>query len=373
MFEYLSFFWSLILIVFLSILLIKDFSNYSKRKGFIISGVLIIHLISTYYFYFTALEVNKDSLRFFSNPDNLTFIDLLENFNLMKLAKSTMTFLAIILKKIGFNFLSITLLSSIVGFLGFRKFILETDFQKIDTILKKSIFYFLMFCPSFHYWTSGFSKEAFVFFLLSHLFFLKIKFAKHYIQLIFLILLIGLFRFYIALFIIIAMIIYIKQKHFSKKPIYDLIILMGVIFFSILSFEMFNLEEIIINFQNLKNKSDWNGTTTYPINQTNIIQRGIIVLFRPIFFDANNLKSLILSFENIFMLTIFCYICYLFIFSKIYFKKTYQLTVALVLFVFSFLFHSTYMYNLGLASRMKIHFLPFILYVLSIGYETKTD
>ena len=29
------------------------------------------------------------------------------------------------------------------------------------------------------------------------------------------------------------------------------------------------------------------------------------------------------------------------------------------------------MYNLGLASRMKIHFLPFIIYVLSIGYETK--
>ena len=142
MFEYLSFFWSLILIVFLSILLIKTFSNYGKRKGFIISGVLIIHLISTYYFYFTALEVNKDSLRFFSNPDNLTFVDLLENFNLMKLAKSTMIFLAIILKKIGFNFLSITLLSSIVGFLGFRKFIVETDFQKINSFLKKSIFYF---------------------------------------------------------------------------------------------------------------------------------------------------------------------------------------------------------------------------------------
>ena len=373
MFEYLSFFWSLILIVFLSILLIKDFSNYGKRKGFIISGVLIIHLISTYYFYLTALEVNKDSLRFFSNPDNLTFVDLLENFNLMKLAKSTMTFLAIILKKIGFNFLSITLLSSIVGFLGFRKFIVETDFQKIDTILKKSIFYFLMFCPHFIIGHLVFQKKLFVFFSYRIYFFLKIKFAKHYIQLIFLILLIGLFRFYIALFIIIAMIIYIKQKYFSKKPIYDLIILMGVIFFSILSFEIFDLEEIIINFQNLKNKSDWNGTTTYPINQTNIIQRGIIVLFRPIFFDANNLKSLILSFENIFMLTIFCYICYLFIFSKIYFKKTYQLTVALVLFVFSFLFHSTYMYNLGLASRMKIHFLPFILYVLSIGYETKTD
>ncbi|WP_181256145.1 hypothetical protein [Mesoflavibacter zeaxanthinifaciens] len=156
---------------------------------------------------------------------------------------------------------------------------------------------------------------------------------------------------------------------FSKKTrLYKIkLALFSLVFFicslpilkTFLKIETISIKAITNVFAKINSYSLDHGNSSIPIETTNYLERMNMVLFRPLFLDAkSSLVYYIISFENLFFLITTILFLYL-----LFRKKTYLNQISFFLLSTSLLiilFLSLYMYNLGLASRMKVMFIPYL-------------
>ncbi len=264
----------------------------------------------------------------------------------------------------GFLFYSMfyTILTAIpfcYFFYVFKGHFLNGDVFDVATLLM------LCFLPSVHFWLASFSKDALCFFLL---FVLTIIYSSGQIQrktILALVvwLLISSIRPYLGIIVLLVFLL-LDMRKISWQV---MLILVGSILTSLylfirffLKFEELNIEYISDKFIELGEYAK-KGNSIIDLETTSVISRFFYMMFRPFIYETKDIHQFIVGMENLLLLVWFIW---LIVKEKINLFKIknnnalWCIGIALGL----WLFYSLYIYNYGLASRMKATILPFLFY-----------
>lgn len=345
--------------------IIKETNKLKKIMYFFLFAIHFLCFFGHLHFF---SEIKKDSFLFYQRAFEAK--NYLEH---LKPGSSFITFLIIPFIKIGLSYFSISLLFTTISYYAFNylyKFIFEIKSTKRDLV----VLFFLLF-PTLHFWTSGITKEALIFSLMILIFRDLSNNFKPSIFSIVAITLVLLIRPY--LFPIIGfsyLIIWIITQKKSIKKISVLVaaflcfLLISIpILESFLKIETLNVESVKHILNKIIDYSSNSGSSSIPINQTNYFERIFMVLFRPLFYDSKNFLQYLVSFENLLLIILFVLSLVKIIKRDIKFS-----TISFFLFltgVLIVLFLSIYMYNLGLASRMRVMFLPYFILAIYFSFN----
>ena len=309
-----------------------------------------------------------DAISFYKNAKNAE-----SWLSLFGLGSAFMSFLIYPLVKIGVSMFVLFLLFATISYKAFLWYFNQmiSNYNSGATVYGISLAQMFFLLPSLHYWSSFLGKDVLIFFFLTYLLFefkMKVKLnILHFIVLVVLLLLRPhvFFAVFFAFFIF-----YFSQKEISIYFKIKLSILaLTVVGFSI---------PIIMYFGKIKHLTyssiieRWSSINNYAIHsrsginltESNYLDRIWLLLFRPLFYDATTIYQYIVSIENSFMLFFFILvIVYLFINWKAIVVLQ-DAKLALLIGICIVLMISIYIYNLGLASRMRLMFLPLFFYAL---------
>jgi len=300
-------------------------------------------LIDPISYYQQAIDINS-------------FYDVISTANIGK----GIVFFTYLFTNINEKFELVSLFFSLISFCPFYK-IIQLNFNEIkisSTLFEKIAFLFFCFLPSLHMWTTSIYKEALVFPILIYLLiYLQEERKIMYLFSFILLFILLLIRPYLALFVIITFIIS-QYKRIPKLIIFLLITVCVMIGIYLQHKSQF--QSISLLHKNLDNYANQNGKSNLSLSDNNYFVRLIYISFRPFFFDAKNLFQIIYSFENLITLGIFGGSIILFIKKKISIRN--EITnIFLVFSLVMLLFYGSYVYNYGLASRMKVMYIPFFI------------
>jgi len=264
------------------------------------------------------------------------------------------------------------IISLIFSLIGLKGFLLMIDLlfrdNRIENKFKTYGVLVFLFLPTLHFWTSFISKDALLFFLMTytlhHLFYKK----KSLFQMILVLFLILMIRPYIFFILIIAFgIHFVANNAFSLKKTGFVLLgsaLVGIVAFPILQ-SFLRLENLSVssfqnNFNNVILYAQQNGNSSIDLAKSNYFDRFILVLFRPFLFEAIGYKQIIVAIENVVLWSV---VIKSLVTTKLSIVRKQILFPALVA-VLLILFYSLYMYNMGLASRMRVMFIPYLFFTL---------
>ncbi len=256
-------------------------------------------------------------------------------------------------------------------FIGFFSSIgLLLLYTSFDQILKnfefnKNLLFLFFFFPSWHFFTSFPGKDSIMLFAIGLFCFYLVK--KKYFYLILPMVLIYLVRPHI-MFLILTIIIIMWANHqllkyYKNKIFYIFGIITGLILF-LISLKIFNENyfDHIVNFfekgkmyRSYSNQHDgWYQTGD------NILINSIQYLFYPLY-DLSSLKGIIVSLENILILSILIKVCINFrknLFFELLRKK--EMVFAILYFVIGVIVLSNFTANVGISVRQKWMMMPFL-------------
>ena len=107
-----------------------------------------------------------------------------------------------------------------------------------------------------------------------------------------------------------------------------------------------------------------NGESSINLLNSSYLGRIWLLLFRPLFYDASTFYQYLISIENcLVLLLLFLSSFYLFLKRKIIVIAE-DIKLAMLVGLFIMFMIASYIYNLGLASRMRLMFLPLFLYAI---------
>ncbi|WP_375238857.1 hypothetical protein [Aurantibacter sp.] len=343
--------------------------NYQFLKRILIIYHLLFFLIAYYNIAFNSRTSDGENfIRLALNTENW--------WSLFGFGTKFMAFLIYPLVKIGFNYFLLALLSSLISLKGF---LIYLDLQK-NALYKNKLSIlvlssFWLFLPSIHYWTSLLGKDAIIFLLMAMI--LKaIKLNNFKSPWIYILLLLAFFIRPYSVFILIAsaLIILVFFTHKSikiKLCSVGIFLLLGALSLPVLIKKFLKIKEydgiqdlIFKFFETIQNFNSSNGSHFFDIFKTSYLEKLTILLIRPLFFDASSFFSHIASFQNSIILIILIYYLYLFLFKR---KRLTKLSYkfALLTMLLFWIIISTYIFNLGQASRMRVMILPYLFYALS--------
>ena len=366
---------NVILIIVLFFWNIFQLYNKTQNKDylhvFFYLALLIFHFTAFFLFYKTSIEIERDSFLFYKNALNANSI---WDFNF--LGSEFMSILVYPFVKAGISYFNISFLFASISFIMFLKYssyLLNIYSKNKSIILLVIILFFLT--PSLHYWTAGLSKEAILFLFMGTFLFevLKNKFLSlTSVVSLFFILLIRPYLFVIILFGFILHVLtndkYSKQFKIKIISISAFCILIVLpVLKQFLKIESINLEVFNRNYESLVHFSSTNGKSSINLGDSNYLERLLLVLFRPFFYDAKPFFQYIISVENLIFLLLFFKVLKDLILKKIkicFKKDIFLLSVSIIL----ILFYSIYMYNLGLASRMRVMYIPYFYVFVFFTY-----
>ena len=130
--------------------------NFERYNSIMLCGLVLYHISCSVFFWYLNCKNTSDSMLFF-----LTAKEADNWIELFRIGGDFISFLIYPLTKIGLSYLTITIVFSLISFLGYYvyiQFFFKDHFQRPLT----TILLFLMY-PSIHYWTGGISKEVLVF------------------------------------------------------------------------------------------------------------------------------------------------------------------------------------------------------------------
>lgn len=310
--------------------------------------LMIDQPVDIHFFYETAL-----------NSDNW--------FDVFGIGSQFIAFLIYPLVKIQASYFTLFLLFSLMSLTAYV-YLFKQFIGVIKSKLDYVVFLYLILLPSIHFWTGSFSKEA----ILMPLMFYVISQIKNSsyksFSLYFSLLLILLVRPYLFLIVLMAFIFSVLldksiQKKFKFKWIaFVALISIPAIPLLLRFLKIDNWGSISQNYNKIALYASENGNTSIELLKSNYLERLFLTLFRPFFYDVINVFHFFASIENVifllFMILLFFKIKKVnFTSQSIHVKFAFFTAILLVL------FYSIYMYNLGLANRMKVMFLPFLVYV----------
>lgn len=294
-------------------------------------------------------------------------------FSIFGLGSQFMSFLIYPLVVIGASKLLLYFLFSSLSFQAFIWYFenMEDSFSSSENPIITRITQLFFLLPSFHYWSGFVGKDALIFFIMTYLFFeVKNNKTLNFFHLIVLILFL-LLRPHVFLFYVLAFFLYflfvkktdtqMKFKLFISASVFVCFFLPIIMRF--LGMDGLSLELLIELWQklNLYSTSVNNGID---LNQTNIFKRIGLLLFRPMFYDASTFYQYMISIENSLVLLLLLFSVYYLFIKRTKKNITEDVKLATLIGLFIMIMIATYIYNLGLASRMRLMFLPFILYAV---------
>ncbi|ADQ81914.1 hypothetical protein OKE80_00465 [Riemerella anatipestifer] len=262
--------------------------------------------------------------------------------------------------KFGITYEVLTLFFSFISLAGYYFLYLVVKEETCNNSLSYLSVLLLFLLPSIHYWTCFISKDSVFFFLICGLVF-SIKKEKFRLQFLFLALM--FIRPHIAIVILIVTLFYHRGYYYylSTKQKISLLIFVFMLIFCALIFFHFkisplqNLLEFVTSFGQFNFLRNGLGHSPIRLGETYFYERFLMLMYRPLFFDAKGYTQNLASMENLILLI---YTVFILGFYIIRAKRKNNLFITLGVAIWIII--SVYIYNLGLANRMKVMILPFI-------------
>lgn len=370
------------ILILITLIFWNLFQFYNKLRKvktfykFFYLALLIVHFSAFIVFYRVSIDIMRDSFLFYENALNAKS---LSDFGF--LGSQFMSVIVYPFAKMGITYFTVSLLFASISFYIFLNYFeYFFTFQKTRASFQISLI-FLFLTPSLHYWTAGLSKEALIVFFMGIIFFQVIKNKFFSVNLIIAMIFILLIRPYVFVILIFSFGIHILiSKDVSLK------LKRGIILFTVLSLivlvpilkQFLSIDTLSINgftqrYESIILYSKVNGMSSIDLSKSNYFDRIFLVLLRPFFYDAKSLFQYIVSIENLLFLSVMIKFGYDFLKGKVsmFLKKDVLILSSSVILI---LFYSIYMYNLGLASRMRCMFIPYIYtYIFLSYYRSKNE
>lgn len=362
------------------------FKNEDNTHKITLRKLLVYHFLFSFIFYLFTDNGGGDAWTYWDVARNMETKDFFEYLNI---SRGTYFLYALNFLPVHFlsmSFLANTMLFGLIGFIGFILFYyialktidFNTNFYSIR------LFPLVFFLPNLHFWSSGVGKDTIVFFGIALFVYGILKKNKIHLLLLSLIL-IFFTRPHITLFLIIgyafATIGSQKIASYKKAIIVVFLIVLGVVLLPIV-LEYAKIEEASIEsfneFSESKSKllSREKTGSAIDVSSYPLPFKLFTFLFRPLFFDAHNVTSLLASAENFFLVVLTFFVLK----SKPIksFKNSPTVIKGLMYFLIigTFVFSNT-LGNLGIMLRMRNMFLPglliYFLWHFSFNYKSKLD
>ena len=355
-----------VLILLYVLYILKQFSVYTKinRKIGAFSLVMgLLHFIITFASYGFILGSVADAKHYYSESMSIT------DWGLSYLSNGTsfIIFLNYMLVQwFHLSFLGCFLVFSFISYLGCLK-LFEVIIDLTDR--NYSITYLLLLLIGTHFWTVSLGKDSLMFYsmccLCYNIYFDKPK--SHYILPL---LLIGLIRLHVLIFVLVGGgVSYVFTN--KKIKIQTKFIFVGLVLGALLVLIPFFLKEIAVtNFSDIEGKlqnsmnANLEGGAGVDMKDSNLIVKWFSYMFRPFIFEARNPMFLVSALENLVWLYIFFIIIKGLFFDKI--KTNYILWSYIGIILACTLPLAYTLANFGISMRQKIMIFPFFLILFFI-------
>lgn len=351
-------------------------SHGNMQKVFVVL-LFIVHFAAMGLAYNNTIV---DAIVFYENAENAT-----SWFSLLGLGSLFMSFLIYPLVHLGVSMFVLFLLFATISYRVFLWYFnqMSSHYGKGLMIYGVPLTQLFFLLPSLHYWSGFLGKDALVFFFLTYLLFEVKKKARlnllHGIVLTLLFLLRP--HVFVAVFVAVFIYYFFQKRNSNLFKIKLSILTVMVVGLSVpIMMHFVKMKEltysgIVEKIHEINNYAIQSGSGIN-LMETSYLGRIWLLLFRPLFYDATTFYQYIVSVENGFVL-------FFFIRGSIYLYSrrkgivvNQDVTLALLIGISIFLMIATYIYNLGLASRMRLMFLPLFFYALHqlvyCQYDKKT-
>ena len=355
-----------VLILLYVLYILKQFSVYTKinQKIGIFSLVMgLVHFIITFASYGFILGSVADAKHYYSESVSIT------DWGLSYLSNGTsfIIFLNYMLVQwFHLSFLGCFLVFSFISYLGCLK-LFEVIIDLTDR--NYNISYLLLLLIGTHFWTVSLGKDSLMFYsmccLCYNIYFDKPK--SHYILPL---LLIGLIRLHVLIFVLVGGgVSYVFTN--KKIKMQTKFIFVGLVLGALLVLIPFFLKEIAVtNFSDIEGKlqnsmnANLEGGAGVDMKDSNLIVKWFSYMFRPFIFEARNPMFLVSALENLVWLYIFFIIIKGLFFDKI--KTNYILWSYIGIILACTLPLAYTLANFGISMRQKIMIFPFFLILFFI-------
>ena len=350
-----------VLILLYVLYILKQFSVYTKinRKISVFSLVMgLLHFIITFASYGFILGSVADAKHYYSESMSIT------DWGLSYLSNGTsfIIFLNYMLVQwFHLSFLGCFLVFSFISYLGCLK-LFEVIIDLTDR--NYNVSYLLLLLIGTHFWTVSLGKDSLMFYsmccLCYNIYFDKPK--SHYILPL---LLIGLIRLHVLIFVLVGGgVSYVFTN--KKIKIQTKFIFVGLVLGALLVLIPFFLKEIAVtNFSDIEGKlqnsmnANLEGGAGVDMKDSNLIVKWFSYMFRPFIFEARNPMFLVSALENLVWLYIFFIIIKGLFFDKI--KTNYILWSYIGIILACTLPLAYTLANFGISMRQKNMIFPFFL------------
>ena len=360
---------SVFLITFFILLKISENLNVSKNRA---SLIFLLH--TTICFIYVPITISSQI-----DPYGYFKYSQIESYPFWGTGL-VMNFTSIFTKYLDFGIYSCFLVFNFIGTTGL--IILESIRKKLvinsDRVMK-TLSAAVLFLPTLHLNTSAPGKDVFCFLCINLVIYSLLQTRIKLFTLLTSALIFSLIRPHIGMVLMIGLVVAFLNRIGLPKYYLLLIRISLIILLFFVARQGLTILEGGYNYRTVIGIMEYNRTITEIGNNAvdtsslNLPLKLFTYMFRPLFFDAGGLFSLLLSFDNLILLLTFTYP-----FFRLFYQlkfRTFQLNATnyflIVYSSLSWLFFAQSTSNLGLAARHKIMILPAI-FCLSLFYSRKS-
>lgn len=345
-----------------------------KNKRFLIE-ILLMHTIIGFFHYLFIFGKKVDANNYYNLPKGLN-----SWFSSFDTVYSTgvefVYFLIYPFAKLEVAFYNVFLFFSILSLIGFYKlfFLFKESFSKYNLNFNWMV-YFLFLLPSFHFFITPIGKDVIIFFALVSIFVnlkdKKIICFSNFILLFSLLII----RPHIFIFLIVAYSLSVFFSSKTKAGYKLLIIIIGLLILFLFAshlktssgVDIFSSESIGNLFDRLNgyaNRLSEDNSVLKDIKEKPFYVKMLVFSFLPLFWKIENIMQLVISFENLVLIIIF--FKYLFSGKKLSFFKDKELYLKVIFLyaIITWVLLGQTIYNLGLATRQKYMYIPFLYFII---------
>lgn len=343
----------------------------NKEEKNIVIYIFVSHLVFGFLYYLMSLVTTSDAKLYYNLASKSE-----SWFSLFGTGTSFIEFLIYPFIKLGFSYTNLFFIFSIFGLKGFYNlYKLYLDFLPNKEHRPNWVAILLFLLPTFHFYTSGIGKDALIFYFLV-IFFVSISRQKWLSKNYFILLIIFFIRPHICVFLLVSyfLVVFFQSKTKLIIKFCAPILAIGVLVFlqpiikERLNIDYFSWDDIVSQlekFQRYGKNKTW-GNSIIDTEGAGVFFKMFAYSYLPLIWKANSVLKYIVSLENLFLLLTF--VSFLFKSKKIAFFKScnFYFKVMLVYSVLTWFLLGLTLYNLGLSTRQKYMYIPF-LYMMIIS------
>ncbi len=295
----------------------NKFKDLNKQDRKILNNLFFFHLFTGVVFYF-YIQTRGDAVYYWMYPKEITFNELWGNIITRSYASDYIYLLNFFFSNtLNLTFFTGSMLYSMLGYIALiyfyvilKRIVPNYQFLNKLTIINIPIFPFFLFFPNLHFWSSGIGKDTLLFFCIALFIYSLLNLKKNIFNIILSIILSVFVRPHITIFLIagfgIGYTLSSELKSYQKVFVISFFIIgFGLMFNYVLGFiklESLDMTSIETYANNKSKVLSAKSTSGVDISNYSYPLKVFTYLYRPLFFDINNVIAIIASFENLFLL-----------------------------------------------------------------------